>query len=87
MVVLHSFNFSTREVEAGRAELKTNLIYTEKPCLEKTKEKKKRHRRQWTIVKVNSVCYSMGKLASGLAVASSRQACPSPVVKGGWTVV
>jgi hypothetical protein len=51
-MVVHAFNPSTREAEAGRflsssqpglqSELQDSQGYTEKPCLEKQKKKKKK---------------------------------------------
>jgi hypothetical protein len=55
VVVAHAFNPTTQETEAGRflslransglqSEFQDSQGYTEKPCLEKTKKKKKKER-------------------------------------------
>jgi hypothetical protein len=51
-VVAHAFNPSTWEAEAGgfqpvlQSEFQDSQGYTEKPCLEKPKEKKKKERKE-----------------------------------------
>jgi hypothetical protein len=49
-VVTHAFNPSTREAEAGgqpclQSEFQDSQGYTEKPCLKKTKKKRKKEKK------------------------------------------
>jgi hypothetical protein len=76
-MVVHTFNPSTWEAEAGefrgqpglQSEFQDNQGYTEKPCLKKQKQKQKSHKLQMTYTVVPLTIYTQGHLHIGPAAA------------------